>query len=258
MTQASKTTRFKLAACGLLAVAAFGVRAGDQPAHHAHWDYVGKHGTKAWGNLEPDYALCKLGKNQSPINIQDKQAKKTALPALAFHYVPETGEVVNNGHTIQVNVAAGSSIGLDDGEYQLVQFHFHTPSEEKINGKPFPMEAHFVHKNEAGKLAVVAVLLKEGKENATLKEVFENMPAKPETTQPLKNPIQLADLLPAQQGYYHYMGSLTTPPCSEDVSWQVLKQPVEISKAQLKAFHKLYRMNARPVQALNGRKLQKS
>jgi carbonic anhydrase len=254
MTRLSTPSLFKLTLCGLLAATALAAGAQD---HKPHWEYTGKNGTKAWGNLEPDFALCKTGKVQSPINIQDKQAKQSPRAALSIRYVPETAEVVNNGHTIQVNVQEGSTIQLEDGEYKLAQFHFHTPSEEKINGKPFPMEAHFVHKNDAGKLAVVAVFLKQGKENAALKDVFDHLPPKEGMTEALKSPVNLPAILPTQLAHYHYVGSLTTPPCSEDVSWQVLKTPVEISKAQIDAFHKLYKMNARPVQPLNGRALDK-
>lgn len=224
----------------------------------AHWGYDGKTGAQAWGDMEPGFSVCKLGKFQSPIDIQDTQAKKAPIPPIKFSYVAGAGEVVNNGHTIQVNTATGGAITLADGDYKLLQFHFHTPSEEKINGKPYSMVAHLVHKSDTGKLAVVAVLLKVGKENAALKPVFDAMPAKADGKAALAAPINLADILPADRGYYRFKGSLTTPPCSEEVSWQVLKQPVEISKSQLEAFRKLYRMNARPVQPVNGRTLEQS
>lgn len=249
----------KLAVGGLVASAALGAMAqeGHAPAH-AHWDYRGKLGTKAWGDLEPGFATCKLGKHQSPVNIKVSQAKKAALEPIHFGYTGSTGEVVNTGHTVQVNLAEGGNIGLAEGEFKLVQFHFHTPSEERIDGKAYPMVVHMVHKNDAGQLAVVAVLLKEGKENAALKPVFDALPGQPGQAEPLKIALNPADLLPARHDYYHFTGSLTTPPCSEDVSWQVLRQPVEISKGQLAAFRKLYRMNARPVQPLNDRVLEQS
>jgi len=139
--------------------------------------------------------------------------------------------------------------------YKLVQFHFHTPSEEKVNGKAYPMEAHLVHQGADGKMAVVAVFLKEGKANPAFDAVFRGMP-KAEGTGHTIDDINAADLLPAERGYFRYVGSLTTPPCSEGVRWQVMKEPVEVSKEQVSAFRKLYHMNARPVQALNGRKVE--
>jgi carbonic anhydrase len=169
-----------------------------------------------------------------------------------------TYEIVNNGHTIQVNPASGGSIKLPDGEYKLLQFHFHTPSEEKIHGKNFPLVMHLVHKNDAGKLAVVAVLFKEGKENTALKPIFDNMPAKEGEKKTLNENFNAETLLPTRHGYYKYEGSLTTPPCSEEVHWQILKAETHISKEQLAAFKKLYPMNARPVQPLNDRTVQVS
>ncbi len=246
---------FRLAACVLLAATAVTAMALDDKPH---WGYQGKTGAQAWGDLEPGFAVCKLGKFQSPIDIRDAQAKQAALPPLRFAYAPAAAEVVNNGHTIQVNLPAGGTLGLADGDYKLLQFHFHTPSEEKINGRAFPMVAHLVHQDAAGKLAVVAVLFKQGRENAALRTVFANLPAMAGDKRALPAPISLADLLPAERGYYRFKGSLTTPPCSEEVSWQVLKQPVEISKAQLDAFRKLYPMNARPTQPLNGRTVEQN
>jgi carbonic anhydrase len=154
-----------------------------------------------------------------------------------------------------VNLPAAGSATLDGVEYKLLQFHFHTPSEEKIDGKSYPLVAHLVHKNAEGQLAVVAVLFKAGKENAALKPVFDHLPAKEGETRKLDVAVDAADLLPANRAYYAFTGSLTTPPCSEEVRWQVLKTPVELSSSQLAAFRKLYRMNARPVQPLNGRKV---
>lgn len=223
---------------------------------HAHWGY-GKHGGPAhWGDLKADYAACKLGKEQSPIDI--REYSKADLPAIGFEYTAGAAEVVNNGHTIQVNLAAGGKIKLASGEYKLLQFHFHAPSEEKVNGKAYPMVAHLVHRNDDGKIAVVAVLFKRGKKNPTLAKMFSAMPAKVETKAELEGGLNPAEILPANQAYYAYIGSLTTPPCSEGVRWQVLKQPVELSRGQIAAFRKLYPMNARPVQPLNGRSVQVS
>jgi carbonic anhydrase len=216
-----------------------------------HWDYTGKAGADHWGEVHADFATCKLGAEQSPIDIQATQ--KAKLPAIGFAYAAGAAEVLNNGHTIQVNLKAGGTVQLESGSYQLLQFHFHTPSEEKINGKAYPLVAHFVHRNAAGQLAVVGVLFQEGQENAALAPVFAAMPMQAGKTAALTGEFQPAAVLPKEQGYYAFSGSLTTPPCSEGVRWQVLKQPVEVSKAQLAAFQKLYPMNARPVQPLGNR-----
>jgi carbonic anhydrase len=159
---------------------------------------------------------------------------------------------------VEINLASAGGIAVPSGEYKLVRFHFHAPNEEKINGKNYPLVAHLVHKSADGKLAVVAVLFNIGAENEALKNVFDNMPAKTGETKSLEGPIDIASLLPADRGYYTYMGSLTIPPCSEGVHWYVMKNPVTLSSQQLAAFKKLYAMNARPVQPLNGRKVEVS
>jgi carbonic anhydrase len=223
--------------------------------HAPHWGYGEAAG---WGDLSAEFKECKLGKEQSPIDIRTKTTQKANLAPIGFDYKAVAGEVVNNGHTIQVNLTDAGSAKLAGGAYQLLQFHFHTPSEEKVDGKSFPMVAHLVHKSAGGGLGVVAVVFKEGRVNAALKPVFEAMPAKEGGTSALKTKLNPADFLPADKGYYAFKGSLTTPPCSEGVAWQVMKQPVELSKEQIDAFRKLYKMNARPVQPLNGRKIQES
>lgn len=218
-----------------------------------NWSYSGKTGANHWGKLADEYETCTLGKHQSPIDIRTKQVKRSDLQPIEFAYTATAATVVNNGHTIQVNVSAGSQATFDGVPYKLLQFHFHTPSEEKINGKTYPLVAHLVHQSADGKLSVVAVLFKAGRENAALKPVFSRLPAKAGESFDLEAPLDVADLLPRQQQYWAFDGSLTTPPCSEDVSWHVLRMPVEVSPAQLAAFKKLYPMNARPVQPLNGR-----
>lgn len=223
-------------------------RAGD----HAHWEYKGHAGASHWGELDKAFETCKLGTEQSPIDI--RAAKKSGeLPAIGFGYTAGDAEVVNNGHTIQVNLPAGGTVKLASGDYKLLQFHFHTPSEEKVNGQAYPLVAHLVHKNDAGELAVVGVLFREGKENAALAKVFAAMPKEEGGKAALDGGFDAAALLPKTQTYWAFKGSLTTPPCSEGVKWQVLQTPVELSKAQLATFRKLYPMNARPVQPLNGR-----
>lgn len=238
--------------CAALAALAAGSVVAEEAGHH--FKYAGANGPAHWGDLEADFATCKIGHAQSPIDIRG--AVKAPLPPIGFHYADSPAEVVNNGHSIQVDLANGGTVDLASGTYKLVQFHFHAPSEEKVNGHPYAMVAHLVHRNDAGELAVVAVLFKEGKANPALAKVFAAMPAKEGGKAALDGGTNAADLLPAAQSYYAYVGSLTTPPCSEGVRWQVLKQPVEASKGQLAAFRKLYPMNARPVQPLNGRKVE--
>lgn len=218
-----------------------------------HWEYEGHHGPAHWGEMDKDFEVCGLGKQQSPIDIRATE-KKAGLPALAFDYSASPLKIVNNGHTVQVNMDAGGGLLVDGHAYRLAQFHFHTPSEEMVKGSRYSMVAHLVHKDEAGKLAVVAVLIRKGKENAALKTVFDNMPIAAGPVHSVEGlGINVADLLPAKRGYYQFEGSLTTPPCSEGVKWYVLSTPVEASVAQIKAFQKLYRHNARPTQPLNGR-----
>ena len=229
--------------------------AGDTHAH-IHWSYEGEGGPENWGKLKPEYATCASGKRQSPIDIRD--GFRVDLEAIQFSYRPSPFRVVDNGHTIQVEVS-GSHISLLGKTYELVQFHFHRPSEERVNGKSFDMVAHLVHKSEDGKLAVVAVLLEKGMEHPLIQSVWNNLPLeKNDYVTPPGLTIDVAQLLPEDRSYYTYMGSLTTPPCSEGVLWLVLKQTQPISPEQLAIFARLYRHNARPVQANFARMIKES
>ena len=229
-----------------------------QQAEAAHpWSYEGERGPQHWGNLKSEYAACKMGKHQSPIDI--RSAKHADLPAIHFSYVSLPFRIVDNGHSVQVNLDAGSFITVGSKRYDLVQFHFHHPSEERIRGQAYPMVVHLVHKDADGKLAVVAVLLKTGRDNPFIEALWKDLPADVgQEHAPEGKSVDLHELLPANRGYYTFTGSLTTPPCSEDVTWFVLKQPVEISKSEESAFAKKYAHNARPVQPLNGRAVQAS
>jgi carbonic anhydrase len=219
-----------------------------------HWTY-GKHGGPAeWGELDQSFASCQIGKLQSPIDIQG--AKAADLPAIRFDYKPAPLKVIDNGHTIQVNYAPGSAIDVAGTRYELVQFHFHKPSEEKIDGKSHAMVAHLVHKGGDGALAVVAVLLDKGADNPTLRAVWSHLPKQKEKEVASTATIDAAALLPHDKGYYTFAGSLTTPPCSEGVRWFVLKQPMTLAASEVTAFAKLYPMNARPTQPLNGRTVE--
>jgi carbonic anhydrase len=223
-------------------------------AEGPHWSYQGHGGPAEWGELDPAFATCQLGKLQSPIDIRG--AKAADLPAIKFDYKPSPLRVIDNGHSIQVNYAPGSSIDVGGTRYELVQFHFHKPSEEKIDGKAHAMVAHLVHKGADGKLAVVAVLLDAGGTNPTIDTIWKNLPQEKGKEATVNATIDAATLLPADHGYYTFQGSLTTPPCSEDVRWFVLKTPVKVAGSEITTFGKIYPMNARPSQPLNGRTLE--
>ena len=223
---------------------------GNAPAaaHAApHWEYAGAMGPERWGTQFP---TCGKGKEQSPLNIKGPFVKQRV--SLAPDYKPGQLKILNNGHTIQVNVPSGSKLRLDGKPFELLQFHFHRPSEEQLDGKPMAMVVHFVHKSAEGKLAVLGVLLKEGNENPGIKALWAHAPAveTPEV-EPADVMFNPANLLPREYDFFGYEGSLTTPPCTEGVSFFILKSTVNISKEQVMSFP--FKMNARPVQPLNGR-----
>lgn len=218
----------------------------------SHWGYIGEKGPENWGNLSEDFYTCQSGQSQSPVNLQS--AVDADLPTLKINYKDTPLRIINNGHTIQINYQPGSILTLDDEPYELLQFHFHHPSEHKVEGEALPMELHIVHKSKKGSLAVIGVFLKEGQANPTLQRVWQSMPRKQGKEQTISNiNINVSDLLPKDQDYYRYFGSLTTPPCSETVNWIVLKEPVEISNQQIQKFAQIFPINARPVQQVKRR-----
>lgn len=220
----------------------------------AHWTYEGEEGPDAWGDLDSNYALCSTGRAQSPIDVSGAEA--VGLQDIRFNYQPSDLNIFNNGHTIQANYDAGSSITYNENEYQLVQLHFHHPSEHTIAGQAFDMELHLVHRDANGNLAVVGILLQKGDaDNAALAPVFDNLPAEAGDPQSAGVQINASAFLPENHLFYTYTGSLTTPPCSQGVRWLLLETPVTISEAQFEAFASLFEMNARPVQPLNNRDL---
>jgi len=242
--------RTLLAAMVVAAGAVSGASAADTQPHH--WSYSGATGPEHWAAEDEAYSTCSIGKGQSPVNIEKTEIRD--LPPIEFDYRPTTLRVTDTGHSMQVNYEPGSAITVNGERYELVQIHFHTPSEERVHGRAYSMNAHLVHKNAKGELAVVAVLLKQGKTNAFLKPIFDNFPAAGTTESSVAGgSLNAAEFLPARHGYYTYDGSLTTPPCSEHVRWFILKTPMEISTAQIEQFSKHYPRNARPVQPLNGR-----
>jgi len=228
----------------------YAAMAQEHPAHE--WGYSGPEGPAHWGELKPEFAACKTGHLQSPVNIAG--ARSADLRAIQFEYKPSALHIINNGHTIQINYTPGSLIRVGDKRYELKQFHFHHPSEETIKGKRFPMELHLVHSDADGNLAVVSVLLEEGTANPLVETLWG---VAPKTDGPEKTDdnleINAADLLPASRSYFTFAGSLTTPPCTEGVSRFVLKTPVTISKKQVATFAEIYPYDERPTQRLNGR-----
>ncbi|MDF5713832.1 MAG: carbonic anhydrase family protein [Rhizonema sp. NSF051] len=216
------------------------------------WGYGGERGSENWGNLSPEFQLCKTGIQQSPINLQGGIASE--LDAIEIDYKESPLRIFNNGHTIQVNYEPGSSIKLDGQTFNLLQFHFHDPSEHTIDKKPFDMELHLVHRNEAGALAVIGVLLKQGQHNAALQPIWDAFPTRNEPEQVVKTvKVNAEKLLPLERKVYRYFGSLTTPPCSQGVNWIVMQQPVELSQNQIQRFADLISIDARPLQPLNNR-----
>jgi carbonic anhydrase len=235
---------------GLVLLSSTAIGDDHQVAHV--WDYSESLGPTHWGDLKPEFAACRDGHRQSPIDIRN--TKKAELPAIEFHYKPSPLRIIDNGHTIMINYAPGSFMRVGGKQYELKQFHFHRPSEEKINGHAFDMEVHLVHADADGNLAVVALLLNRGADNSLIHELWNDLPKEKETEAVLENvQIDLNQLLPVNLGYYTFSGSLTTPPCSENVAWFVVKQPVTISGAEVERFSSLYRNDARPTQPLNTR-----
>lgn len=221
-----------------------------------HWDYDGTQGPARWGQLNPAWKTCDSGKRQSPIDIRD--GIRVDLEPIKFDYVPTYIRILNNGHTVQVSVGPGNTMSVMGRTFDLVQFHFHRPSEERINGRGFDMVAHLVHKDLDGRLAVVAVLIERGEAHSLVQTLWNNLPLEKHHDYAPGVSINVAELLPQAPEYYTYMGSLTTPPCSEDVLWMVMKEPVKLSAEQIAIFQRLYPMNARPVQPANDRLIKAS
>lgn len=220
-------------------------------AENIHWGYSGEVGADKWASLSPDNFAC-TGKNQSPINLSG--FIEADLSPIEFNYVKGGNEILNNGHTVQINYAKGSSIKVDGETFNLLQFHFHAPSENHINGKSYPLEAHFVHASDNGDLAVVAVMYEASSENKGLGEAWSKMPAHAGDKHELVKPVAADDFLPTTRDHYRFNGSLTTPPCSEGVRWLVMKNTITASKEQIEAFSNvLHEPNNRPLQPLNSR-----
>ena len=223
---------------------------------HVHWAYEGRGGPENWGKLGPENKLCDTGTRQSPIDI--REGIRVDLTPIVFSYRPSHFRIIDNGHTIQASMS-DNRITVLGKDYELLQLHFHRPSEERVNGRNFDMVAHLVHKSFDGKLAVVAVLMERGSENPFIQTLWNYLPLeRNQDVFPPGVPVDLNQLLPAKREYFTYMGSLTTPPCSEGVLWLVMQNPIQVSPEQIGIFSRLYPNNARPVQPTNGRLIKES
>jgi carbonic anhydrase len=243
-------------ALGAPTTAGKGHGAAGASGHAAHWAYEGAAGPAAWGALKPEFGLCANGQRQSPIDIRG--GLPVDLEPVKFDYRPSAFSVIDNGHTVQVNMPPGNAIEVGGRRYELVQFHFHRPSEERIDGRQFEMSLHLVHKDPTGRLAVVGVLLGKGPAHPAVQAVWNNLPLERNEEAPARAEINPSHLLPEDRRYFTYMGSLTTPPCSEGVQWVVMRTPVTVTPEQIELFARIYPMNARPAQPVAGRRIMQS
>jgi carbonic anhydrase len=250
--------RFPALAALLLCVTSFA--AVQSAAQGAPWDYEGKHGALAWGKLDPAYKPCSAGRQQSPIDIRGAHLNK-ALQPIEFHYIGAPVTLEHDGHTIIVHVHPGSYILAGGVRYDLVQFDFHHPAEEAVKGKLTDMDVHLVHKSADGKQAVVAIRLAEDRTtppNAVLAALWPHLPTKAGQTEKVTEMVNPGGLLPPDQGYWTYVGSQSTPPCTEGVQWFVLEQEVTLSRDQLLTFGAIFKVNSRPLQDPHGRRIEAS
>ena len=234
-----------LAGCPFCATSAGAAEKGG-----SKWSYEGAHGPETWGKNNPSYAACATGTQQSPVDLRNSVA--AGLEEIEIFWRPLRLDILNNGHTIRVNAQPGGFMVLEGKRYDLLQFHFHHPSEHAIYGEQYPMEVHFVHKAADGKLGVLGAFIAEGEENSTINTIWKNV-AIAGGSRRINQFIEPDTLLPDDRSFFRYAGSLTTPPCSEIVDWAVLTQPITASPRQIEAFAALYPMNARPIQSLNRR-----
>jgi carbonic anhydrase len=242
----------KIAAIPLFMLIVLAV-SGQEQSHSVHWSYDGESGPSRWGDLSPDFSTCNSGRVQSPIDIKNSFASDVS--PITFQYSPSKLKIIDNGHTLQVNYESGSFMMVGDKRYELKQFHFHHPSEEQINGRSYDLVAHLVHADDAGKLAVVAILFTQGRSNPLIKNIFSYLPKSKGEEETVDVTFNVADMLPSTHRYLTFPGSLTTPPCTEGVTWFVLETPITLSNSELAVFTSVYPHNARPVQPLNDRKV---
>ncbi|MCB1906759.1 MAG: carbonic anhydrase family protein [Rhodocyclaceae bacterium] len=226
------------------------------PAAPVAWSYEGAGAPDNWASLNPDFALCGHGRRQSPIDIND--GIRVDLAPIQFDYRPSYFRIVDNGHTVQVSIGEGSSIRVMGRVYDLKQFHFHRPSEFRIDGRGYDMEVHLVHEDLDGRLAVVSVMLARGTAHPLVQTLWNNLPLERHSSYAPEVAIDANELLPEDRRYATFIGSLTTPPCTEGVLWMVMRQPVQLSSDQISIFSRLHPMNARPIQDMAGRLVKMS
>ena len=241
----------------VLAALFWGVTAIAAAQTTAQWEYQGKDGPLNWGKLDPAYRACSKGNEQSPIEIRKAHLDK-ALKPIEFHYIAGPVTLENDGRTIVVHLDPGSYIMADGVRYELDRLEFNRPSETSVKGKLTEMGVHLIHKSADGKIAVIEVRLAEdrGAPNATISTLWEHLPTAPRTSAKVTDMVNAGGLLPGDPGYWTYMGSLSTPPCTEGVRWFVFEQPVTISREQLRAFTDLFRVASRPLQDAHGRRIE--
>ncbi|MGF6273437.1 carbonic anhydrase [Massilia sp. UYP11] len=227
-----------------------------KPRTGTHWTYEGEFGPENWSKINTGWAACNAGNRQSPIDLRD--GIKVDLEQITFDYHPSSFNEIDNGHTIQVNVAGGNFLSVGGTTYELQQFHFHRPGEERINGKGTEMVVHLVHKSYDNKIAILAVLLERGDANPLIQTVWNNLPLEKHMMVTPSIVLDVSEILPARRDYFTYMGSLSEPPCTENVLWLVMKQPMTASPQQMALFSRLYPFNSRPVQPGNGRMVKES
>jgi carbonic anhydrase len=254
ITRRSALGSIAACACCFSGLASAGAEksAGTHGKGSPHWGYEGAGGPENWGKLSPEFKTCQIGMEQTPIDLNGGVKAQFDKP-FSLDYKAVGGKIVNNGHTIQVNMDKGCSCTIESTSYDLVQFHLHHPSEHLVSGKPLQMELHLVHKAASGAIAVIGVFFQEGTANALLAPVFDGMPQAAGDEKPLPASLDPSGVFPRARGYYRYMGSLTTPPCSEGLTWTVFKTPAEASREQIAKFAALFPNNARPVQNRNRR-----
>ena len=231
------------------------------PRDDPHWSYENADGPSAWGKLSAKWKACADGRRQSPIDIAKTSGGR--LPALRAQFRPaelkiihhdHMADIVNTGHTIQVNYTEGDKLQLGAEEFELLQYHFHSPSEHTVGGKQYPMEMHMVHRSAGNKLAVVGVFIDEGQPNPSFDSVWANLPTVRGLEHHLEHvKVDVNQLLPKKTSTYRYSGSLTTPPCSEDVQWVIMTTPIQMSAPQIEKLRSILKGNNRPPQPLYGR-----
>jgi carbonic anhydrase len=224
---------------------------------NSHWSYEGENGPSFWGDLDTEFAVCKEGVNQSPINIFTEAAKSSNKNQnINLNYKPTTLTLVNNGHTIQATPnQLNNELNIGGTQYILQHFHFHAKSEHQLDGEHYPVELHLVHKSAEGKLAVLGVMVNEGNELNSLSTIWDELPQTSSNEISTEHKISIDKLVPENKSRYEYSGSLTTPPCTEGVYWIIFQEPIEMSKVQINLFTNLFPTNNRPVQSTGGREI---